>query len=439
MTCTVVILAAGKGTRTQSPTPKVLLPIGGKPIIAHIIDSAKSIAHSPIIVVTRRELVAVIQDDYPDITVIPQDIANGTGGALQAALPYIKTRYVSVVLGDTPLISPTLLKQMSETSGDIKIGTLALANPHGYGRIIRQDNIVKKIVEEKEASVKEKKITEVNSGLWCLDVNFLKTNLPHLISHHHQDEYYLTDLVEKSCGRVETSPVPEHEVMGANTLIDLANIESIYQEKYANTLMSQGVLMVNPKSVTLRGTVSVGSGTIIEPNIILENTQIGKDCLIGPHVSIKDSVLGDHVSILASCVIEKSTIHKQCQVGPMAHVRAQTILHEGSVLGNFVETKASEIGPNSKAKHLSYVANATVGKSVNIGAGTITCNYDGKLKHHTHIHDHAFIGSNTALIAPISIGKNCLVAAGSTLTKSVGENHLVFARAKQVSKQKATI
>ena len=439
MTCTVVVLAAGKGTRTQFPAPKIMLPIGGKPIIYHIIDNAKAAAEFPILVVTRKELVTDIQQTHPDITIIPQEISNGTGGALQMAMPHIKTEYVLIILGDTPLISPELLKHMSQTSATIKIGTLSLSHPEGYGRIIRQNNKVQKIIEEKEASAQEKLITEVNSGLWCLKVDFLKHHLEQLEANHAQGELYLTDLVEKAHGHIETTPVPEHEVMGANTLSELAKLEALYQEKYTHLLMSQGVLMTNPKTVTLRGIVKIGPGTIIEPNVIIENTEIGQNCLIGPNVCIKSSKISDSVNILTSSIIEEAIIHSNCQVGPMAHIRTQTILHKGAVIGNFVETKSSDIGANSKAKHLSYIGNAIIGKSVNIGAGTITCNYDGKHKHLTQIQDNAFIGSNTALIAPISIGENCLIAAGSTITKSVDANHLVFARAKQISKQKETV
>jgi len=274
--------------------------------------------------------------------------------------------------------------------------------------------------------------------LWCLEVDFLKKHLHQLDTNNAQGELYLTDLVERADGNVETTTVPKNQVMGVNTLVELSQLEFIYQEEYANSLMNQGVLMTNPKTVTLRGAVKVGKGTIIEPNVILDNTEIGENCIIGPQSSIKNSKLCHNVNILANCVIEESVIYSQCQVGPMAHIRTQTILHEGAEIGNFVETKATTIGPKSKAKHLSYIGNATIGKSVNIGAGTITCNYDGKQKHQTHIHDHAFIGSNTALIAPISIGKNCLIAAGSTVTESVGADHLVFARARQIMKQKET-
>ena len=364
----------------------------------------------------------------------------GTGHALLQALPAINADdRVLVLYGDVPLISEEILKTLISTTPTNAIGMLTaqLANPTGYGRIKRdkQHNIVG-IVEEKDATEKEKAITEINSGIYFVPANYLKKWLPELNNQNAQKEYYLTDII--ACADKENikvhavSPRYTEEILGVNDRIQLAQLERFYQWQQAEKLMRQGVTLYDPMRLDVRGEVQVGRDVTIDVNVILEGrVVIGDECIIGPNVMLCNTELGARVEVRANSVIDGAEIATGCIIGPFARIRPGTVLATNTHVGNFVEIKNSIVGESSKINHLSYVGDSEVGKRVNIGAGTITCNYDGVNKHKTIIGDEAFIGSNTQLVAPVRIGEGATIGAGSTITEDAPAKQLTVARTRQ--------
>ncbi|MCW8930096.1 MAG: bifunctional UDP-N-acetylglucosamine diphosphorylase/glucosamine-1-phosphate N-acetyltransferase GlmU [Gammaproteobacteria bacterium] len=437
----VIVLAAGKGTRMYSSKPKVLHGLAGKPLVQHVIDSAKALSAESISLVYGHggeQVKNMLKDE--ELIWCEQKEQLGTGHAVQQAIEKIKdSSNVLILYGDVPLLSKETLEGLLEAKGKESIALLTanLENPTGYGRIVRNANdIVEKIVEEKDASETIREITEVNSGVMAVDGDKLKLWLSKIGNNNAQGEYYLTDLIELAVKEGETvnSFIVEDnkEIEGINNKIQLADLEREYQKRQAMILMTKGVTLRDPNRFDLRGQVEVGQDVSIDINVILEGQcVIGNNVHIAANTILKDAVIGDNVEILENCIIEKSTVSNGCNIGPFARLRPDTQLDENAKVGNFVEIKKSHIAKGSKVNHLSYIGDTEMGENVNIGAGTITCNYDGAYKHLTKIGDNAFIGSNTALVAPIEIGHGATIGAGSTLNKDAEADKLTFSRAPQ--------
>lgn len=441
MAIDVVILAAGKGTRMKSALPKVLHPLAGKPLLQHVVDAARTISDSKIIVVTghgAEQVKALVQGK--DLHYVEQSDQLGTAHAVQMAVPELRKNGMTLILyGDVPLISAKtisdLLCVVSET--EMSLLTVNLDNPTGYGRIMRNhEGVVTAIVEQKDASIEQLKVKEVNTGVLALRTEQLKTWLPDINNNNAQGEYYLTDLIalaQKHSVKVITKqPTCVEEVEGVNNRLQLSTLERYFQGQQAEKLMVQGVTLADPKRVDIRGEVITGTDNFIDINTIFEGrVQLGSNVHIGPNCYIIDSKIGDGVQIKANSMLESAVIGNNAVVGPFARLRPGTVLSESTKVGNFVETKNTQVGKGSKINHLSYIGDSELGEGVNVGAGTITCNYDGVNKYQTKIGDYGFIGSNTSLVAPISIGKNATVGAGSTITKDVPDDKLSLTRAPQ--------
>lgn len=443
MTIQVVILAAGQGKRMYSKLPKVLHPLAGKPLLLHVIDVALSIEPKlpPIIVYGHQgqELLDTLAH-HENVKWVKQTEQLGTGHALLQTLPEIADdARVLVLYGDVPLLSKeTLQKLINATPADaIGMITAFLPNPHGYGRIIRdQQNQMIRIVEEKDATEVERAINEINPGIYLLPVKYLKKWLPNLENKNSQHEYYLTDIialaVKENIKIYSVQPDYIEEILGINDRIQLSHLERFYQHQSAIKLMRQGVTIVDPARLDIRGEVKVGRDVVIDVNVIFEGSVvIGDECIIGPNTILRNVTLGNQIHIKENTVIENSQIANLCMIGPFARIRPGTVLSDNVHIGNFVEVKNSSIKQGSKVNHLSYVGDSEVGKGVNIGAGTITCNYDGVNKHKTIIGDHAFIGSGTQLVAPVSIGADAVIGAGSTITQDAPPDKLTLARVTQ--------
>ena len=437
MAIRVVILAAGQGKRMHSSLPKVLHSLAGKPLLAHVIDTALKIAKNETPIIIYGHQGEVIRDAFShyDVEWIAQKDQLGTGHALLQALPeMVDEDYVLVLYGDVPLISMHTLKQLIETTPDAAIGMLTahLANPHGYGRIKRdQQNKIIGIVEEKDASPLERAITEVNPGIYFVSAKRLKKWLPMLHNKNAQGEYYLTDIISAAAKEDISihSVEPSHaeEIFGVNDRVQLAELERFYQQQYAMKLMRQGVTLYDPARFDVRGDVEIGRDVTIDVNVILEGrVVIGEGVSIGPNTLIRNTIIGSHVDIKANTVIDGAEISAHCSIGPFARLRPGTVLDAHAHIGNFVEIKNTVVGEGSKINHLSYVGDSDVGKHVNIGAGTITCNYDGVNKHKTIIGDDVFIGSDTQLVAPVFVGEGATIGAGSTITKDVPPHQLTL-------------
>ncbi|TQV88619.1 bifunctional UDP-N-acetylglucosamine diphosphorylase/glucosamine-1-phosphate N-acetyltransferase GlmU [Aliikangiella coralliicola] len=441
----VIILAAGKGSRMKSRLPKVLHQIAGKSLVQHVIDSCRSMGanHCHLVVGHGAEAVKqAVDGGRVELSFVEQKQQLGTGHAVKVALDGLKPDTPTLILyGDVPLIHHDTLSELvaiheSDKSG-IALMTCFLDDPTGYGRITRDaDDRVTGIVEHKDASDEQKKINEINTGILCCNSNQLTTWINQLNNDNAQGEYYLTDIIAMAVaeGNQVTAMQPKQlfEVEGINTLRQLAELERVWQLEMAKQLMGGGVTFLDPTRFDLRGTLTCESDVVIDINCIIE----GRVCLhegarIGPNVVLKDCVIGAGSVIKANSVIEDSTVDQGCSVGPFARLRPGTHLRDDSHVGNFVEIKKSTIGEGSKAGHLAYIGDSEVGRQVNIGAGTITCNYDGANKHKTIIEDGAFIGSDTQLVAPVRIGKNVTVGAGTTVTSDVEDNALCTRRVKQ--------
>lgn len=434
MDLSIVVLAAGQGTRMKSTLPKVMQTIAGKPMLAHVVDTAKTLAPKKIIIVYghgKDILLKTFQDK--ELSWVEQAVQKGTGDAVAKALPVLSANERVIILyGDVPLISKeTLQRVLRETPSDaLGLITINTDNPHGLGRIVKdqQGNVIK-IVEEKDANEVERAIKEVNTGIFIVPSQYLSKWIPLLNNNNQQKEYYLTDIValavEAKVKIVTHSPDDDHEILGVNDRAQQANIERIYQQQIAKKLLHQGVMISDPHRIDVRGTLQAQSDVFIDINVLFQgNVVLGKGCHIGPNCVLIDCELAENVTILANSYIENTKIGNNVHIGPFARLRPGTLLKDDAKIGNFVEVKNATIGKGSKISHLSYIGDALVGEDVNIGAGTITCNYDGANKHQTIIEDDVMIGSDTQLIAPIRVGKGATIGAGSTLNKDVPANQL---------------
>lgn len=439
----VVILAAGKGTRMKSVLPKVMQPLAGRPLLRHVVDTAQALS-------ARRTLIVyghggdLVQNAFAGTGLLWAEQAEqkGTGHAVQMALPQLPATGSTLILyGDVPLTTAaTLNRLIALVSDDRVMGliTLVMDNPTGYGRIVRDaTGQVQRIVEQKDANDAEKQIREVNTGIFCVPNALLHKWLPALNNNNAQGEYYLTDIIAMAAAekvRIETvQPAQSWEVDGINDKLQLAALERVYQRVQADALMRAGVTLIDPARLDVRGSITHGMDVHIEPNVIFEgHIVLGNNVRIGANCQLKDCGIGDNVVIKPNSLIDEATVGAGAEIGPFARLRPGTVLAENVHIGNFVETKKALIGKGSKANHLAYLGDAEIGSGVNIGAGTITCNYDGVNKHLTTIGDNAFIGTNTSLIAPVTVGAGATTGAGSAISKNVPDNTLAVARGKQV-------
>ena len=437
-----VILAAGKGTRMQSSLPKVLHKIAGRSMLGHVIDAIDSLGSEAKKIIVTGHGAALVEQQFQggDTLFVQQKEQLGTGHAVQMALPALDDHAIVVVLyGDVPLIQPTTINAMLEVVSDTQMGllTVDLDNPHGYGRIVRSDEgAIEAIVEQKDATEKELKITEVNTGVLALQARHLRQWLPQITNDNAQKEYYLTDLIAIACSHdveiVSVNPDSAAEVEGVNNRQQLSRLERDYQYQMAVKLMQSGTSLADPARFDQRGKLVAGTDNFIDVNCVFEgDVTLGNNVSIGPNCVIVDSVIGDGVEIKANTVIDSSGVGDHAVIGPFARLRPGTQLAANTKVGNFVETKKAIVGQGSKINHLSYVGDATLGDNVNIGAGTITCNYDGVNKHQTELNDNVFVGSNSTLVAPVTVESGGFVAAGSTVTREVPSDSLAVGRAKQ--------
>lgn len=437
-----LILAAGKGTRMKSAIPKVLHKVGGQPMIQHVLNVAKDIGAKRNIAIIGFGSEAVQEYLKEQAEYVVQKEQLGTGHAVMQAKSVLSdfTGTVLVLCGDVPLLESTeigyMLKLHHLNGATGTILTAIVPDPTGYGRIIRNaNNEIIKIVEQKDASIQELSVNEINTGIYCFQSQELLKALDSITCKNSQGEYYLTDVIDifvKQNKTVLAAPVKDYRyTMGINSRVQLAEAEVLMRQRKLNELMISGVTVMDPGSTFIDNNVSIGTDTVIYPFTWLEgNTVIGNECSIGPNVRLTNTVIGDHAVVHFTyghdCILENDVT-----VGPYVHLRPNTVLHTGVKVGNFVEIKNSLIGKNSKVPHLSYVGDTDMGSGVNIGSGTITVNYDGKNKHRTNIEDDAFIGCNANLIAPVTVGKGAYVAAGSTITKNIPPSALGVARARQ--------
>jgi len=443
MELSVVILAAGQGSRMRSKLPKVLHKLAHKPLLTHVIDTAEQLSAQDIHVVYGHGG-EVVRDALSDrkVSWVKQEEQLGTGHAVAQAVPQLVDDHVVLVLyGDVPLTTSDTLQQLLAQVSTTSMGllTAVLPNPHGYGRIVRNsDNVVQCITEEKDANEEIRKITEVNTGILAVQGGKLKEWLGRLKNNNAQGEYYLTDIIAMAVNdgiEVKTSQASAvEEVEGINNRTQLARIERYYQRQQAEQLMTAGVTLKDPARFDLRGTVKTGVDVIIDVNVIFEgDVVLGDNVEIGANCVITDTTIADGCVILPNSVIENAVLGRECTIGPFARIRPDTNLAANVKVGNFVEVKKAQVGEGSKINHLSYVGDSIVGKDVNIGAGTITCNYDGANKHLTEIGDGAFIGSDSQLVAPVKIGAGATIGAGSTITSDTPADTLTLTRSKQRS------
>ena len=442
-----VILAAGKGTRMKSDLPKVLHEVCGKPMIQYLVDTLKEVGVDDISVVIGHGGEQVKEAVRGSVTFVEQKEQLGTAHAVMQAKDFLehKEGMTLVLTGDTPLITKEtiqlMIKQKEETRAKGIVLTAIHENPTGYGRILRDEaqQTVTGIVEEKDANTEQKKITEVNTGLYCFDNTSLFQSLHDIQNQNAQSEYYLTDIVEvfraKGYGFEGCVLQDNKESLGINSRVQLAEAEAVLRERINTYHMNQGVTMIDPKHTYIDSDVIIGENTTIYPGVVIKGaTAIGKDVVIHSGSEILHSVIGNR-SIIRQSVIHNTHVGEDVQIGPFAHLRPHTVVQNRAKVGNFVELKKSTLGEGSKVNHLSYIGDATVGKKVNIGCGAITVNYDGKKKSQTVIDDGAFVGCNVNLVAPVTIGKDTIVAAGSTITKDVPDDALALARTKQENKE----
>ncbi|MFN0041363.1 MAG: bifunctional UDP-N-acetylglucosamine diphosphorylase/glucosamine-1-phosphate N-acetyltransferase GlmU [Burkholderiales bacterium] len=439
----VVILAAGKGTRMQSRLPKVLQPLGGRPLLGHVLARANEI-HADRTIIVYGHGGHAVPNAYPDpsLTFVVQEPQLGTGHAVQMAQPHLLPGGSTLVLyGDVPLIQAQTLSALCAHSDCVTLLTCELDDPVGYGRIVRDaKGKVRRIVEENDASAAERSLREINTGVLCAPTGLLIGWLQKLRANNAKKEYYLTDIVEMAIRanvRVKTfQPGEPWEIHGVNSKDQLARIERVFQLQQAMALMRQGVTLADPWRFDLRGQLACGQDVFIDANCVFEGTvTLADDVAIGAGCVLRDVDIGPGSKIAPLTYMESAKIGAGCQVGPFARLRPGAHLADDVRIGNFVEIKGSQVGHGSKVNHLSYLGDATVGRNVNIGAGTITCNYDGVNKYRTIIEDEAFIGSDTMLVAPVTVGKGATIGAGSTITRNAPPDQLTLSRAPQTSIQ----
>jgi bifunctional UDP-N-acetylglucosamine pyrophosphorylase / glucosamine-1-phosphate N-acetyltransferase len=439
----IVILAAGQGKRMKSDLPKVLQPLAGLPILGHVLKTAKALNADAIHIVYGHggDRVKAALAHEP-VNWVLQAEQLGTGHAVAQAMPAIPDDHqVLILYGDVPLIREATLRQLAGQSSDQSIGllTIVLQDPTGYGRIVRDTagNVVR-IVEQKDANTKERAINEINTGLVAVPAKALRAWLAALKNNNSQGEYYLTDIIVMAVRdrmRIGAVIAPtEAEVLGVNDKVQLAQLEGAYRQQRAQEIMLQGATLADPTRIDIRGEVSVGRDVFIDVNVVLTgNVVLGDRVRIGPNNFLKDCRIDADTEVHPNCVIDRATVGPRNIIGPFARLRPESVLHEDVHIGNFVEVKKSELGAGSKANHLTYLGDATIGRKVNVGAGTVTVNYDGVNKWRTEVGDGAFVGSGSMLVAPVKIGANANTGAGSTITKDAPEGKLTLARARQVT------
>jgi bifunctional UDP-N-acetylglucosamine pyrophosphorylase/glucosamine-1-phosphate N-acetyltransferase len=436
-----IILAAGKGTRMNSSKPKVLQTLSNNSLLGHVLVQAKAISQKVHVVYGfgGDQVKQTINDD--SINWVEQVEQLGTGHAVAQAMPHIEDDSISLILyGDVPLIQPQTLGQLINAAQDSGIALLSviLNNPTGYGRIVRHNNIIQAIVEQKDANAEQLEICEVNTGIMAVNTQLLKKYLASLNSDNAQGELYLTDIIESAVNdkKIVESIITTDAfaVAGVNDKVQLAELERVFQKNQAVSFMQQGLTLKDPARFDCRGTLNFGQDCEIDVNVVIEgDVSLGNNTTIAANCNIKNTKIGNNVVIFPNSVIEDALIGNGASIGPFARIRPEANIGENAKIGNFVEIKKSTIGKGSKVSHLSYVGDTTIGSEVNIGAGVITCNYDGVNKHQTTIEDGAFVGSDTQLIAPVTIGKNATIGAGSTITKDVPDNQLSLSRSKQTT------
>ncbi|MEE3182669.1 MAG: bifunctional UDP-N-acetylglucosamine diphosphorylase/glucosamine-1-phosphate N-acetyltransferase GlmU [Pseudomonadota bacterium] len=436
----VIVLAAGEGTRMKSNIPKVLHVVGGRPLLEHVLNVASDLSPDTLTVVIGHggaEVKARIE--APDVAWVDQAERKGTGHAVIQAMDNVDpSATVLVLYGDVPLIEKTTLEQCIAAASDgIGIVTVEMSDPKGLGRILRgADGRISAIIEEQDATEQQRTIKEVNTGILAASNATLAPLLASIETHNSQGEYYLTDVISlaASSGTQVTgvNAICPEEVQGINDHIQLAAVERHFQRREAERLMVSGVTLADPARLDLRGTLTAGRDCFIDINVVIEGTvAIGDNVSIGPGCVVTDSKLADGVVVEAHSVVEGAIVGSRCRLGPFARVRPGTELAEGARIGNFVETKKAIIGAGTKANHLAYLGDSTIGAECNIGAGTVTCNYDGVDKNETHIGDGVFVGTNSTLVAPLTIDEGAYVAAGSTITSKVDSEDLAVGRARQ--------
>ncbi|ACM22022.1 glucosamine-1-phosphate N-acetyltransferase and N-acetylglucosamine-1-phosphate uridylyltransferase [Geotalea daltonii FRC-32] len=444
-----IVLAAGKGTRMKSELVKVMHPLSGMPMISWPVNVVREAGAAVITLVVghQSEKVREFFADQGDIVFASQEEQLGTGHAVACCSEALSgfTGAILILCGDVPLITPETLQTFLEyhyrQQAVITVLTTCMDNPYGYGRVIKDAaGHVTEIVEEKDASAEQRQINEINSGIYCVDAGFLFTAVADLKNDNAQKEYYLTDIIKTAVAERRTCcafPIADPmEVMGVNDRVQLAEAGRIIRVRINKALMVAGTTIIDPETTYIDHGVVVGRDTTIYPNVCISGgTVIGDNCVIESSAVIKGCKVGDCVTIKAGSVMEDSVIGNTVAIGPMAHLRSGTELRDEVKIGNFVETKKIIMGAGSKASHLTYLGDATIGSHVNIGCGTITCNYDGVKKHRTVIEDDVFVGSDVQFVAPVSIGRNSLIAAGTTVTKDVPPDSLAIARAPQVNKE----
>ena len=450
MKTTAVILAAGQGTRMKSKLPKVLHKALGKPMVQWVIDclSEAGVAEKVAVLGHGGDQVKEVVEDQAAIVYQTEQL--GTGHAVMQATDALKqsaSDCVLVICGDTPLLRAETIRQLLEQheaeKNAVTVLTAVTDNPFGYGRIVREGNQILAIVEQKDASEEQKKIREINTGTYCFDQKFLLESLPKLNTNNAQKEYYLTDLLKMAneAGRGVGGYVLEDfsESLGVNNRVQLSEAERILRERKCTEVMLDGVTLIDPKATYIGADVTIGRDTVIYPNVILEGkTVIGEDNVIGTNCRFVDSVIGNGNDIQSTVIVE-SRVGDACKIGPMAYLRPNTELCDRVKIGDFVEVKKSKVGNGTKIPHLSYVGDSVVGERVNVGCGSITCNYDGKDKHQTVIKDGAFIGSNTNLVAPVVVEEGAFIGAGSTITRDVPPESLALTRAELKIKEEWVI
>ena len=444
MSTTVIILAAGKGTRMRSNLPKVLQPLAGRPLLGHVIDTAKKLQADHIITIYGHGG-TLVQNAFAHEQVqwVEQAEQLGTGHAVKVTLPVLPHEGVSLILsGDVPCITEQTLQKLLDVSRETQIGlvTLTLADATGYGRIVRENGKIQAIVEHKDASEAQRQIQEINTGIYCVSNAKLHEWLPQLSNNNAQGEYYLTDIVAMAIadGLEVASVEPElaFEVEGVNDRVQLAALEREFQNFQAKQLMQQGVHLIDPTRFDLRGNLTVGKDVRIDINVIIEgNCELGDGVEIGAGCILKNTKIAAGTKVQPYSVFDQAVVGEAAQIGPFSRLRPGAVLANEVHIGNFVEVKNSQIGLGSKANHFTYLGDAEVGAGSNIGAGTITCNYDGANKFKTIIGDQVFIGSNSSLVAPVTIANGATVGAGSTITRDVAEQCLAVERSKQFTKE----
>jgi bifunctional UDP-N-acetylglucosamine pyrophosphorylase / glucosamine-1-phosphate N-acetyltransferase len=438
----ILILAAGEGKRMKSALPKVLLPLAGRPMLAHVLATARELAPAKIHIVYghRGDQVLAAFVGETDLNWVHQAQQRGTGHAVQLALAQVpEAARVLVLYGDVPLVCAAILKPLAETSAALAVLTAELFDPQGYGRVIRDGlGQVRAIIEEKDCTPDQRAITTVNTGIIAADARRLRVWVHNLNDHNTQGELYLTDVFAQTA--VEGMPAAmlhcrdEREAFGANDAFQLSQLERRYQLTQAQVLCTQGVRFADPSRFDLRGRLDCGSDVEIDVNVVIEGkVELGDGVRIGPFCRIRDCTLAAGTMVHAHCDLDGVVTHGACGIGPFARLRPATTLAAGTHVGNFVEVKNATIGTNSKAGHLSYIGDAQIGAEVNIGAGVITCNYDGANKHRTVIEDGVFVGSNSSLVAPLTVGKDATIGAGSTISVDAPAGELTVSRARQTT------